>query len=237
MGDLIQKILAFISDPQSDYSTHTADFLKMCVLSILLSLLIALPVGILVAGRPRLAAVAESISGLGRAIPTIVFLAAILPILGTGLAPTVAALTVLGIPPILLNTVAGLRGIDPAAVDAGRGMGMTWSQLLFRVRMPLVLPVVAAGVRTSAVQIVATAPLGALIGAGGYGDYILNGIFLFDTAQALAGAVPVAILALVAEQGLGALQRAITPVGVRTRRTPTSVSTVAEPAARRATAA
>src|SRR5690606_11655963 len=112
-----------------------------------------------------LAFAASNLIGLARAIPTLAFLAAALPYLGIGFTPAVVALTALGLPPILLNTIAGLRGVDPAAVDAARGLGMTGPQGLWRVKIPLVLPVIAAGVRTSAVQIVATAPLAALIGS------------------------------------------------------------------------
>jgi osmoprotectant transport system permease protein len=127
----------------------------------------------------------------------------------------VAALTLLGIPPILLNTIAGLQGIDPAALEAGRGMGMTPWQVLVRIQIPLVLPVVAAGVRTSAVQIVATAPLAAYIGGGGYGEYIFEGLDLFQTVPLLVGAGCVALLALLVEGGLAVLQRAVTPAGLR----------------------
>jgi osmoprotectant transport system permease protein len=122
----------------------------------------------------------------------------------------------LGVPPILLNTVEGLRGIDPAIVDAGRGMGMTPLQILSRIQIPLVLPVLAAGARTALVQIVATAPLAALIGAGGYGDYITLGLSNEINQSALViGALAIAVLALLAELGMAALQRAVTPAGLR----------------------
>jgi osmoprotectant transport system permease protein len=152
-----------------------------------------------------------------RAIPTIAFLAAVIPLLGIGFTPTIVGLTLLGIPPILLNTIAGLRGIDPATIDAGRGMGMTWWELLRRVRIPLVLPVIAAGVRTSVVQITATTTIAGLVGGGGYGDYITYGLDLVQTPPLLVGAVSVALLALIAELGLGAVQRAVTPAGLRVR--------------------
>ncbi len=122
----------------------------------------------------------------------------------------------MGVSPILLNTIAGLQGIDPAVTDAGRGMGMTSLQVLTRIQIPLVLPVIAAGVRSAAVQIVATTPLAALIGGGGYGDYIIGGIgLLADRTELLVGAGGVAALALVTEFGVAAVQRAVTPVGLR----------------------
>ncbi len=150
-----------------------------------------------------------------RAIPVIVFLLVAIPFLGTGKPPTIVALVILGIPPILLNTYTGIRSIDPATVDAARGIGMTTWQIVTRVQAPLVLPVLAAGVRTSAVQIVATATLAAYIGAGGYGEYIVDGINTFKNEEILAGAIPVAILAMMIEVGMSWLQYFLTPKGMR----------------------
>ena len=127
------------------------------------------------------------------------------------------ALTILGIPPILLNTYTGIRGIDPATIDAARGMGMTTLQIVTRIQTPLVLPIIAAGIRTSAVQIIATATLAAIIGAGGYGEYIYLGLREFDTTQLLAGALPVALLALLVEYGLNWTEYALTPAGLRVK--------------------
>ncbi len=210
----------FIQNPYNDYSGHTQTFFALCLVALFWALIIAIPLGILSAQNRSLAFVATNISGLGRAIPTIAFFgfAVSTPWLGIGFKPAVISLIVLGIPPILLNTIAGLQSIDPAVVDAARGMGMTRLQSLLRVQLPLVLPVIAAGVRTSAVQIVATAPLAAIIGAGGYGDYILGGIGLISLigpAEALAGVIPVIALALITEYGLAALQRALTPKALR----------------------
>jgi osmoprotectant transport system permease protein len=148
-------------------------------------------------------------------VPIIAFLAFAIPYLGLGFPPAFVALTVLGIPPVLLNTWAGLRGLDPAVLDAARGAGMTARQIALRVQAPLVLPIVASGARTSAVQIIATATLAAIIGAGGYGDYILAGLYQVDMTQILAGTIPVSALALLAESGLGAAQRALTSPGMR----------------------
>lgn len=216
MGQVIQ----FITDPANQFGAKTQTTLALSAVPIFWSIIIAIPVGILVAQRPIASFITSNLSGLARAIPTLAFLALALPYLGVGFKPSVVALTALGIPPILLNTIAGLRGIDPATVDAARGMGMTSQQLLLRVRIPLVLPVVAAGVRTSAVQIVATAPLAALIGSGGYGDYILAGLgSQADTINLIVGSICIALLALLVEFALAGVQRAVTPVGLRTPET------------------
>jgi osmoprotectant transport system permease protein len=209
-------MLRFIQDPANQFAYRTQQTLLICITPILLSMLIAIPIGILVARRPLGAFIAATLSGLGRAIPVLVLLVIMVPIIGIGFEPAVIALTLLGIPPILLNTIEGIRSIDPAVVDAARGMGMTRRQILARIQIPLMLPVLAAGVRTAAVQIVATSPLAAIIGAGGYGEYILAGISnLADPTELLVGATSVALLALATEFGLAALQRAVTPAGVR----------------------
>lgn len=211
------QVLDFVRDPENDFVGHTVVYLRLCAVPIGLSIMIGLVLGVAVARRPAAALLMTSISGLARAVPTLAFLAAVLPYLGIGFRPAVIALTALGVPPILLNTIAGLRGIDPAVIDSARGLGMTPRQVLTQVEIPLMLPVVAAGVRTAAVQIVATAPLAALIGAGGYGDYILAGVNLLQRVPLLVGAGSVAILALVVEITLAGVQRAVTPAGLRVR--------------------
>src|SRR5262249_10230532 len=144
-----------------------------------------------------------------------VFLIAAIPLLSTGELPAIIALVILGIPPILLNTYTGIRSIDPAIIDAAKGIGMTTRQIVTRVQAPLVLPTIAAGIRTSTVQIVATATLAAYIGAGGYGDYILDGVYTFKNQEILAGAIPVAILAMIIEVFMSRLEYTLTPVGIR----------------------
>jgi len=212
---MLSGLLQFVATPANRYLEHSLSYIDLCAGSIVLAIAIGVALGVAVARRPVLAFAAVNLSGLMRAIPVIVFLTLALPYLGIGFTPSLVALSVLGIPPILLNTYTGIRGIDPVIVDAARGIGMTQSQIVRRIQAPLVLPVIAAGVRTSAVQIVATATLAAIIGAGGYGEYILAGLYQVDVVQILAGAVPVAALALMVELGLGWVQRSVTPAGLR----------------------
>ncbi|HLG65734.1 MAG TPA: ABC transporter permease [Ktedonosporobacter sp.] len=214
---MLNDVLQFIADPRNDFTGHTIEYLQICGLSIVVAMVIGVVLGIAVSRNALLAFIAVNLSGLMRAIPVIAFLIAALPYLGIGFVPTIVALIVLGIPPILLNTYTGIRGIDAATIDAARGMGMTTWQIIMRIQAPLVLPIVAAGVRTAAVQIVATATLAAIIGAGGYGAYIIDGLFKLNNTEILAGAIPVAVLALVVEVFMSWLQRAITPAGLRAR--------------------
>lgn len=230
--NIFSQIASYIADPQHTFGQHTVDTLTLCIVPIVLSIVIALPLGILVAPRPLAAFLASNLSGLVRAIPTVAALVIMVLVLKRiGFIPSVIALTALGVPPILLNTIAGLHSLDPAAVDAARGMGMTPLQVLTRIQIPLVLPVVAAGVRNSAVQIVATVPLAGLIGGGGYGDYILAG--LADEVHQIdltVGAVSVALLALLTEGLFAGVQWLVTPAGLRVAAQLTSDAAQAAPA-------
>jgi osmoprotectant transport system permease protein len=214
---MLSSLLQFISDPSNAFAKHTSDYVNLCATAIVVATVISIALGILVVRNAVLAFVAVNLSGLLRAIPILAFLTAVIPIpfLGLGYRSALVALIILGIPPILLNTYTGLRGIDPAMIDAARGMGMTGWQITTRIQTPLVLPVIAAGVRTSAVQIIATATLAAIVGAGGYGEYIYLGLREFDNTQLLAGALPVTVLALLVEVLMAWLQRLLTPAGLR----------------------
>ncbi len=214
---MLTALLRFVENPSTDYAGHTVEYLTLCGACVVVATVVGVALGAAVARRPVLAFLAVNLSGMMRAVPIIAFLAFAIPYLGLGFTPAFVALTVLGIPPVLLNTYTGLRGIDPAVIDAARGMGMTRWQIAARIQTPLVLPVIAAGTRTSAVQVVATATLASIIGAGGYGDYILAGLYQVDTTQILAGTIPVSLLALCAEVGLGGIQRALTSPGLRAR--------------------
>jgi osmoprotectant transport system permease protein len=216
MQNFFRDLGQFVNDPHKDFLGNTLIYLQLCGFSIVLSIVVGVILGILVSRNALLGFVAVNISGLMRAIPVIAFLIAALPYLGFGFWPSFVALVVLGIPPILLNTYTGMRGIDPATIDAARGMGMTRWQIISRIQAPLILPVVAAGVRTAAVQIIATATLAAFVGAGGYGRYIIDGLYRLDSVEIVAGALPVMLLALLVEGLMGWLQFALTPIGLRT---------------------
>jgi len=208
-------VLNYILDPTNDYLAQTIAYLKICGVSIAAAIVIGVVLGALVSRNALLAFIAVNLSGLVRAIPIIAVLILFVPFLGLGFLPTVIALIVLGIPPILLNTYTGIRGVDPAMIDAAKGMGMTTWQIATRIQAPLVTPLVAAGIRTSAVQIVATATLAAFIGADGYGDYIVDGINVFNYTELIVGAISVAILALLIEVFMSWLQRVLTPDGLK----------------------
>ena len=213
--NFLAQCISFIRDPANDYLGETVAYLKLCGIAIAAAIVIGVVLGALVSRNAILAFIAVNVSGIMRAVPIIAVLLLFVPTLGIGFLPAIIALIILGIPPILLNTYTGIRGVDPATIEAARGMGMTTWQIATRIQAPLVTPLVAAGIRTSAVQVVATATLAAFIGAAGYGDYIVDGINVLNYTELVVGAVSVAILAILVEVLMGWLQRALTPEGLK----------------------
>jgi osmoprotectant transport system permease protein len=172
-----------------------------------LAIALAAPLGVALTRYPRAAFATINGAGAMRTIPSIAVLAIMLPFLGIGFKPSLVALTILAVPPILINTYVGIRQVDPDIVDSARGMGMTGLQSVFRVELPLAAPVMFAGIRTSAVQVIAGATLAAFIGGGGLGDFITAGIAIMDLPRLLVGAVPIALLAIMTEFAFGGLER------------------------------
>lgn len=163
------------------------------------ALLIAIPLGILIARRARLAQPVITAVGALRLIPSLAVLFLVLPYLGLGIRPALFALTLLALPPILINTYAGMRGVEPQTVEAARGVGMTPRQAFWRVELPLALPAILVGVRIATVETIASATLASFINGGGLGEFIQIGFALNEVSVMLVGAIPVTALALGAE--------------------------------------
>jgi osmoprotectant transport system permease protein len=176
---------------------------------------IALPLGVLLGHYRVLGEVVVNVFNIGQATPAFGILVIAVPIFGIGATPAFVALLALALPPILQNSIVAIREVDRDLKEAARGMGMTPTQLLFGVEMPLALPVIMAGVRTSGVNVVATATIAALVAWGGLGRFIVDGLSQRDFVQLFAGAVLVAALSLAAEAFLASLQRLATPSGLR----------------------
>jgi osmoprotectant transport system permease protein len=187
-----------------------ARHLLLVVLSLGLAILVAVPLGLLLERVRRAEGVIRGV-GLLQTIPSLALLAFMIPLLGIGVVPAVAALFLYSLYPIVRNTYTGVREADAGAVAAGLALGMTQGQVLRLIRLPLAAPIIMAGIRTAAVLNVGTATLAALIGAGGLGDPIVAGLALADTRMILSGAIPAAGLALVVDALLGAVQRALSP--------------------------
>lgn len=174
---------------------------------VVVALGVPLAVAVTRPGRAALRQLTESLAGLGQTVPTLAILALAVPTLGLGRAPTMLGLVAYGLVPVVSNTIAGLRAVDPALLDAARGMGMTRNQQLWRVELPLAWPVIMAGIRTSTVYNVGTATVGAALGAGGLGLPIINGLSEQNTGLVLTGAILSALLALSLDALLGLLVR------------------------------
>lgn len=206
--------LRFIADHRGLLWDKTVEHLWLSGRAIAIAIVIAVPLGIWLGHRHRGSFLAINLSNVGRALPSLAIIAICLAFLGLGDANTIVALVVLAAPPMLTNAYVGVDGVDRDAVDAARGMGMSEGRILREVELPLAIPLVFAGLRTAAVYVVATATLAAVAGGGGLGEIIFNqASYGFDGV--LAGAICVALLALLTEGAFAALQRLVTPRGLR----------------------
>jgi osmoprotectant transport system permease protein len=180
-------------------------------LGVFAAALIAFPVGLLIGHTGRGSLAANSISNFWRALPTLGVVILVFRIEPLSIWPVLVALIVIAIPPIMLNTEVGIRAIDPSVRDAARGMGMTGWQALWRVEVPLAMPLILAGLRSATGQVIATATIAAYVGLGGLGRYIIDGYAVRDIGEVTGGAVVVAVLALLFEGGFALLQRSLGP--------------------------
>jgi len=209
--DLIGGASRYILDHWDTVSAALVIQLQLSLSALAIGVVVCVPLGLLAARNRWVALGVINLFGTARVIPSIAILFLALPYLGIGFVPALVALTVLACPPILINSSTGFRGVDPAVVEAARGMGMSAWQILIGVEFPLALPVLLTGVRTAAVEVIASATLATYIGGGGLGDFIATGFATNDITLMLVGGLPVALLALSSEVIFGGLQRALVP--------------------------
>ncbi len=218
----VTSVVAWFANPlhwagSNGVPTRLLEHLEMSGVAVLAGLLVALPVGIGLGHWRRFGTLAINISNVGRALPSFAILVIAFEVFGLGNYPAFAALTLLAIPPMLTNSYIGVRDVDAEVRDAARGMGMRERRVLIDVELPLAMPLIMAGVRTAAVQVVATATLAAVVAGGGLGRYIIDGFGQRDDAQVFAGAVLVAVLAMAVELGLSGVEQVTLPRGLRMR--------------------
>ncbi len=204
---IVMDAVRWIGGHQAEFLAALRQHLLMSGISLGLGLLIGFPLAVLVLPTRVGAGLTVGLVNAVRTIPSLAILAAALPMLGIGLVPSIVALVVLAVPPILINSLIGLREVEADLIDAAAGMGMRRGQILWRVRLPLAAPSIFGGIRTAAVQVISGATLASFIGGGGLGDFITAGIALMDYSRLLVGAVPIALLAIAAEFGMGAIER------------------------------
>jgi osmoprotectant transport system permease protein len=185
-------------------------------LAMVFALIIGVPIGAVVGHTGRGGVVVVGIANGLRALPTVGVLTIVVLLAGLGLTPPIAALALLAIPPVLAGTYAGIRAVDPAVVDAARGMGMREWEILLKVEVPNALPLIFGGIRSATLQVVATATVAAYVALGGLGRYVVDGLAQLDYAQVLAGALLVAVLAILVDLVLVGVQRLVVSPGLVT---------------------
>jgi osmoprotectant transport system permease protein len=194
----------------ADFLAHAGAHVALAATALAIAIAIGIPLGAWTARHRVLRNLSLGIVNLVRVVPSLAILVLALPYLGLGFRPAVLALALLAIPPIVVNTDLGLRSIAASVIEAATAVGMTAAQIRRRVQWPLALPIVFAGVRTAAVEVIASATLAAFIGGGGLGEYVVNGLANNDAGSLLEGGISVAVLALVTEYALGTVARRLT---------------------------
>lgn len=224
--DLLSETVTWLTDPANwsgaaGIPTRLLEHLAVSLAALAIAVVIALPVGLCIGHTRRGASVAVNVANIGRALPTLALITLFLPLtvlvdpqLGFKVYPTLLALVVLGLPPILVNTYVGVSGVDPELVEASRGMGLREGQVLRSVEIPVAVPVISGGIRSAASQIVATATLGAIFGGVGLGRYLVEGIAQNDNGMIFGGVVLVAALCLATEGVAALMQRRLTSPGL-----------------------
>jgi osmoprotectant transport system permease protein len=208
------NVVYFILQNHGQVLELTLEHLRLVGLATLFAVLIGIPAGILIAHHPRLNRPVLMSANIIQTIPSLALFGFLLPVPWLGARSdrlAILALTLYAFLPIIRNTYTGIRGVDPAVMEAGRGMGLTEAQLLFQVELPLAVSVILSGVRVAVVISVGLATIAAAVGAGGLGEFIFRGLAVVDNRVILAGAIPAALLALVADFGLGWLERYLQP--------------------------
>ena len=224
--ELIGTTIAWLTDPANwqgpdGIPTRVLAHILVSGTALLIALLIGLPIGLIVGHTRKGAAVAINVANIGRALPTLAVITIVLPVtvvidnqLGFKVYPTLIALVILGLPPIIINTYTGISSVDPDLIEAARGMGLTERRVLTRVEIPVSIPVISGGVRAAATQIVATATLGAIFGGIGLGRFLVEGIAQNDDGMIFGGVTLVALLCIATEGLFTWIQRRLTSPGI-----------------------
>lgn len=209
----MSRFLEYVAQRYPLILSSIGEHMTLSLSAVTLAILAAVPLGIWLTRHTRMAEPVMKVAGILQTIPSVALLGFMIPLLGVGARPAIAALFLYTLLPILRNTYTGIRSVDPAMLEAGQGMGMTSRQLLLLVELPQALPVIMGGIRVATVLIIGWATLAAFVGAGGLGYLIVTGLNLARTEIILAGAIPAAVLALLADWGLRWVERRLTPGG------------------------
>jgi osmoprotectant transport system permease protein len=233
---VVDEVIAWLTDPAQwsgadGIPVRTLQHLWYSLLATAIATAIALPIGVFIGHTGRGALVAVNLTNLGRAIPSLGIIILMFTLVGFGIIPVLVTLVALAIPPIVTNSYIGVRSVDRDVREAAEGMGMRGRQVLWQVELPVAMPLIMAGIRTSTVQVVATATLAAFVGLGGLGRYLIDGLSQRDIAQVVGGAILVAVLSLATELVLGRVQALVVPRGLAERGADAAVRAKVEKAA------
>ena len=233
---VVSDVVGWLTDPAQwsgpdGIPVRTLQHIWYSLLATALAAAIALPIGVFIGHTGRGALFAVNLTNLGRAIPTLGIIILVFLLAGYGFIPVLVSLTALAIPPIVTNSYTGIRSVDPDVRESAQGMGMRGRQVLWRVELPVAMPLIMAGIRTSAVQVVATATLAAYIGLGGLGRYVIDGFSQRDLAEIVGGAILVAALSLLTELVLGRVQTLVVSKGLAEQSADAAVRAKVEKAA------
>jgi osmoprotectant transport system permease protein len=209
--DLLPQTWAYIVENSERFQQAMLVHVLLSFGALAIAMVLFIPIGVLASMGGKLTSAVVGAVAAVRVVPSLAVILLLLPVFGLGWRPALVALTLLAGPPLVINTDTGLRGVDPATLEAATGLGMTPGQRFWRVKAPLALPVIVTGVRTAAVEVIGSATLAAFVGAGGLGTFITSGITLMDERMLLAGAISVTLLALLTELLLGRLETRLTP--------------------------
>lgn len=211
-------MMDFIVNNANDLLNKTMEHLYISVIALILAIIFSVPLGILLTRTKRLAKVSLTIASVLQTIPTLAVLALMIPLFGVGKVPAIVALFFYVLLPILNNTIIGVESIDKNVREAGKSMGMTEFQLMKGVELPLALPMILSGFRLSSVYVISWATLASFIGAGGLGDYIFNGLNLYDANMIITATILITALALLVDFCLSRIEKWIVPKGLKVSR-------------------
>lgn len=209
------SFLEFLKYRMADILKLTGEHIRITGFAVLLAVIVGVPLGIYITKNKKVSNTVLNIANIFQTLPSLALFGLIIPIMGIGFKPAIFVLFLYALLPIIKNTYIGINSIEPSIIEAGRWMGMTKSQILTMVEIPLALPIIMGGIRISTVINIGTATIAALIGAGGLGDFIFKGISMSNNNMILAGAVPTALLAISVDFVLGILENRLAPTGVK----------------------
>lgn len=209
MPDLLHQIVDYIGSHQDRFYKAVSIHLSICSATLLVSLAIGMPLGILCAKKERLASGIMHVFNILRIIPSLAVLIAVMPILGTGFGPALLALSMHAVSTILVNTYLGYRNVDPSVLESARGMGLSPREIFIKIETPLALSLIITGIRTCTVDIIASATLAAYIGTGGLGEFVVMGMGAMNVAVMLVGSISIALMAVATDFVLATVQRRV----------------------------